>query len=310
MAKSNTIRLILILVILLLIYSGIEFFGGSERSSNFRTSLVEIDTAKVTKVVFTKSNEVTDLVKEENNSWKVKLSSGEYAPAEKSAVKNAINNLLTIKPGRIAARKQEKWSEYQVDTAGTRVEVFEGDGKTLDLVVGRFGVKGQNQFYTFVRLSDEDEVYVADNFMSFSVNQEANAYRNQKFVEFTKDSLQEIAFRYPSDSAFSLKRTIDNHWVIGEQRADSSATAQYLNRVRYKNSRQFVDDVESQLSDPAYTISLKLQGSEDIVLNFYQHPEHSWVMHSSLNPQAYFADEQLVKDIAVSLESLTGVGGG
>ena len=304
MAKSNTIRLILILVVLLLIYSGIEFFGSNERSSNFRTSLVEIDTAKVTKVVFTKNSEVTDLVKEEN-AWKVKLSKGGYASAEKSAVKNTLNNLLTIKPGRIAARKKEKWSEYQVDTAGTRVEVFEGDNKTLDLVVGRFGVKGQNQFYTFVRLSDEDEVYVADNFMSFSVNQEANAYRNQKFVEFTKDSLQEIAFRYPADSAFSLKRTIDDQWVVGEQQTDSTATAQYLNRVRYKNSRQFVDDVEGQLSDPAYSISFKLRGSDDIVLDFYPHPEHNWVLRSSVNPEAYFADEQLVKDIAVSRETLT-----
>ena len=168
----SSIKMIGILAVLVLVYLGFEFFGGKSRSKSFKTELVEIDTAKVSKLVIEAKGESLELIKE-NNTWKVSIGNGKYAEAQKSNVKSTLNSLLTIKPSRIVAKDSEKWKDYQVDSAGTRVQVFEGSKNTLDLVIGRFGFnqqamqqqqqmmmggRGMQQFFSYVRLQNEDEV--------------------------------------------------------------------------------------------------------------------------------------------------------
>jgi hypothetical protein len=314
----SSIKLIGILVVLVLVYLAIEFFGGRSRSKSFKAELVEIDTAKVTRVLIDGKEDDLELIKE-NNAWKVSIGEGKYADAQKSSVKNTLSSLMSIKPSRIAAKDPGKWKDYQVDSAGTRVQVFEGKKATLDLIIGRFGVnqqamqqqqqmmmggRGMQQFFSYVRLNDEDEVYVAENFMGMSINSDASSYRNRQLLSLTTDSIASIQFNYPADSAFVLTRQ-DSTWTIFGTQADSASVASYLSGIRYLSNSNFVDDVPpSALVTPTLSMNIRQNGKADVEVKAYQHPEHQWIIHSSSNPVAYFADESLVDKLFTTRRAL------
>ena len=315
----SSIKLIGILGALVLVYFGIKFFSGESRSKSFKAELVEIDTAKVTKVLINAKGENLELIKE-NNAWKVSIGSGQYVAAEKSSIKGTLNSLLTIKPSRIAAKNQDKWKEYQVDSSGTRIQVFEGNKSTLDLVIGRFGFnqqamqqqqqqmmmggRGGQQFFSYVRLEGENEVYVADNFMGMSISSEPSGYRNKRILSLTTDDISKIQFNYPADSGFVLSK-IDSAWSIFGNQPDSAAIASYLGDIRYLNNSNFVDDVPaSALVSPTVSMNITQEGKPDIMVKAFQHPAHKWIINSTENPMSYFADEELVKKLFVGSEKL------
>jgi len=308
----SSVKLLGILGALVLVYLGFEFFGGKSRSKSFKENIVEIDTIKVTKVVIDSKGESLELLKE-GSGWKVSIGSGKYAEALGASVKSTLNSLMTVKPSRIATKDPEKWKDYQVDSSGTRVQVYEGDKNTLDLVIGRFGFNqeamqrqqqmggrgGMNQFYTYVRLEDDKEVYVADNFMGMSLSAEASGYRNRQLLSITTDSLSEIRLDYPGDSSYVMAK-VDSLWMIAGVLTDSAATASYLGGIRYVNSSNFVDDVPADaLVSPTYTLTLKQTSKPDIVVKAFQHPVYKWIINSSENPASYFADPKIVDEMFI-----------
>ena len=315
----SSIKLVGILAALVLVYFGIKYFGGKSRSKSFKEELVTIDTAKVSRVLIDSKGEQLELIKE-NDSWKVSIGEGKYTEAQAGNVKSTLSSLLTIKPSRVAAKKEEKWKEYQVDSAGTRVQVFEGSKNTLDLVIGRFGFDqqamqqqqqmmmggrgGMQQFYSYVRLYDENEVYVAEQFMGMSINSNSSDYRNSRLLSLTKDSVSSVQFNYPADSAFVLNK-VDSAWLIFENPADSAAAASYLSDISFVTSSKFVDDVPSTaLVSPTLSVSIKQIGKPDVLVKAFQHPVHKWIINSSENPLSYFADEKIVEEIFVSRREL------
>lgn len=293
--KINNKVLIIVLLVLAGIYLVMELGDNNSKSENLRTTLVEIDTTKVDKIVIAKGNELLELKK--NGNWQVKNEAGEYVDTRKGSVDNLIGTLMSVKPSRLVTKKQENWQDFQVDSAGTHVTVFEGDEKSLDLIVGRFAMQGQRQFLSYVRLSNEDEVYAADNFMSMSIGSDPADYRFKELIRINKDSVERVEFVY-SDSAFVLDKT-SGEWAIGGQPADSAKTAQFLNSIRYMNGADFADEVKpSALSQPDYQITIHEKGKNTTeVIRAFAHPQHQWILHSSHNAGNLFADADKIDKI-------------
>jgi hypothetical protein len=296
--KISSIHLLGILIVLVLVYLGLEFFGGESRSKSFRETLVDIDTAAVSRLLIDSKGKMLEL-KKEGGAWKVGLDGEKYATAQESSVERTLGSLMGIKPARIATKDPDKWKDYQVDSAGTRVQVFEGGKNSLDLVIGRFGVQGQRSFFTYVRLRDENEVYAADNFMGISFGTEASDYRNKQILSLTTDSISEIRYNYP-DSAFTLVHA-DSLWYIGSQLADSASTANYLGDIRYVSNSGFVDDVPaSALVSPTLSMVIKEKNKPEITIKAFKHPTHQWIIHSSVNPDSYFSSDEIFAELFVS----------
>lgn len=299
----KNIRLLAFLLILIMVYVGLKFFKNTNRSKSFRQELVQIDTSRVSKIVISKSGKSFQ-VRKVDGSWNVSISNDKNVDATSSSVRNAMGTLLSIKPDRIATRDPDKWSEYQVDTTGTRVQVFEGDKNTLDLIIGRFGVQGQRQFHTFVRLEGENEVYAANDFMGISFPSEPKSFRNSRFLQMETDSIYQITFQYPADSSYILAKK-DSVWYIGSKPADSASVASYLSDLRYISSTEFVDDVDPNvLINPVFKVEIESIGEENQTVEAFRHPVHNFIFHSSYNPQDYFSDEKLNSRIFKSMANL------
>ncbi|MEQ6166372.1 DUF4340 domain-containing protein [Ekhidna sp. MALMAid0563] len=259
----KTKNLLIILAVLALALVVVQYTKKSGKSDVLAGELAEIDTAKVTRIQISSPDGMVKL-REIENRWEVSLENGDYKTAKKSSVKSLLNDLNGITPGRLAARKEEKWKDYAVDSTGTRVQVFENNELTTDLVIGRFGTEGQRSFYTFIRPFEEENVYVAKDFMGISVGKKSADYRDGLLMRLKRDSLTQITFDYP-DSAFTL--TKGEKWYLDDQPADSAAVVKYLRGLSYVNSKKFYDDVLP--SEPSHTITYAFNNAPEITVSGY-----------------------------------------
>lgn len=289
--KNNTVKLLGVLAVLVVVYLIMTFTGDKSRSKSFRTELVAIDTTQVTRIVVDSPTESTEVTKTDD-SWSVALPDGSDKPAVASAVRNLLTSLESIKPTRIVARTESKWKDYSVDSTGTRVKVYEGNKNTLDLVIGRFGVENQRQFYTHVRLAEENDVYIANDFMGISVARSANDFRNGSILRLKQDSLTQVAFNYP-DSAFTIYKE-SNRWVASQFEPDSASVASYLQGLSFVSSKNFADG--TGLSTPELNVNFSFSDQSEIQISAFR-KEGDWVIYSSENGDEYFTDAAIFEKI-------------
>jgi len=286
---NNLLKLIALLIVLVIIYLALDLTDKGGRSASFKETLVEINPEKVSRVVLTKGDLQRELLKQEED-WKVTIDNGEQKSVTEGTVERMLQSLAELKPGRIAAKKEEKWKEYGVDSMATNVEIYEGDRKTLGIVLGRLGVQGQNKYFSYVRLQNEKKIYTADNFMTGSFSVDASKYRDKALLRFEKDSLQSIVFDYPGDSSFSIDKSLSGIWVIDGNQVDSTKVVQYLNSIRFLNGSTFDDTFKAEEKEPLYSVMLNLKRMDNLAIDAYSTDSEFLRFTSSLNKEGTFTD--------------------
>ncbi len=298
---SNT-KLLLLLAVLAAVYAASLFFGGKEKSKGLKTELVSIDAGKTTKLrIEKKAGHPLELFKE-GSQWKVSLADGKIAVAMNSKVEAAISQLESIRPSRLASRNESKWKNYEVDSAGTRIKVFEGNKNTLDIVLGRLafgkqamgggpGMGASPQFHTFVRLASDAEVYAADNFMGMTIPTEAKNYRDERLLRAVADSLSRVSFVYDDGGSFVLEKQ-QGTWLLEGQQPDSAAVAGFVSALAYLNGAGFDDGhTLDALGNAPFRAVFNEGGKEPVEIKAFRNPAgDGWVLHSSFNPNNLFGD--------------------
>lgn len=277
--KLSTKNLLIVFAALIVVFAIIQFTKRDNRSRDLRTELVNIDTAKVTQVKITSSK--GEVVLEKEGNWVVGVGDTKKKTRDQ-AVAGLLNNLNTIKPSRLAAKSKESWEEYQLtDSAATRVQVYDGSNVLSDIMIGKFGVAGQRNFYTYVRLTDDVNSYVADGFMGMNVNSDASSYRDNEVLRLKKDSLTSVTFDYP-DSAFVLTKA--ENWMINNQPADSASVASYLQGLSYLNSTRFYD--EPIIGTRTHQVKFSFSDSPDVLVDAY-FDESGFLLKTTENQESF-----------------------
>lgn len=288
--KLSIKNLIIILTVLVLGFVVLQYTKRDNKSKALKSELVSIDTASVTKIeVLSPKGEV--MITREGNDWMVALDNGKKR-TKSGVVKSVLNSLNGIRPGRLAAKSESKWKDYQVDSTGTRVKVHEGNDLSTDIVLGRFGVEGQRSYYTFVRIFDDQNVYTANDFMKMNIYENADEYRDNVLLRLNKDSLTSISFIFPEES-FTLNKT-KNGWLLDNQPADSTSVASYLEGLNIASSKIFYDD---QLTgSPSHQVAFNFPNRSSLLIEGYQMQE-GIVLKSSENEFESFLDTTLIDKV-------------
>lgn len=280
-------------------------FDGGKNERTFREVLVDIDTSAVSEIfIYPKSlnHKEVKLYKNEEG-WRVTLPSGGNAKVANQRISNLFEQLLEIKPKRLAARDESKWTELQVDSTGSRVKVFQGSKLSLDLVIGRFSFQQPRTMNTFVRLYNDKDVYEVDGFLDMTFNQGANIFRDGTVIKSDHTTWKQLQFTYPADSSFQLVKS-RNSWILNGKTADSLKTANYLNRLANLSNNNFVDDIKIDLSSsPTFTLNITTSDLKFIEIRGFQ-DSTAFIIHSSENPEAWFDGTSLSKTIFVGKSSL------
>lgn len=289
------------LLLILLLTVLIKMPGGK---STLKGNLVEIDTAAVMKIIITpkggtgKSFEFVRGV----DKWTVNQDNIKSTPT-KGAVQNLLTEILSIKPQSLAAVGKSKWEEYELtDSLATRVKLVNKKGRDIsDIMTGKFtykqidnpygGYGGNNiQGTTYVRLSGDENIYTVDGFLAFSFGGGFNDWRDKSFIACNKDDITRFTFTLPSGSSFNLARK-DSLWFAGNQPADSSNTANYLNSVSRIDGQEFKDGFNPG-SSPMYQMVIEGNNLLNITVKCYKgEAENEYILNSSLNPEVYFVSK-------------------
>jgi len=256
---------------------------------SFTTDIIKIDTAAVDRIVFHNAdpNAKFEILKN-GDSWTVKNNTVE-ADAQISSVSSLLNNLNNIKAQRPVAKSKDKWVEYEVDEEnGKRIELFNGSKSVEDLVIGRFNFNQQTRSAkSYVRRSNDESVYVIDGFISMSISQSMDAFRDKTVVNFPANSL--VSFQLESESGSRILKK-ENYWLNqnGEVQ-DSTGMVNLVNNLSNVNGTGFYDSPLKN-NTPIKTLTLIDTEGKSATISCYE-SDGSFVIHSSQNPDSYFKSD-------------------
>ena len=300
MAKKNNTRTLLIILVVLIGFFALLQVRNRKSESTLRPDLIHVDTAKVTTILlYPRAENGAELkITKAKNGWRIQKGEKD-APVEAGSVKNILTEVLRIRPKRLVAVSDTAWDNYSVtDSTATRIIVQEGRKKTLDLYVGRFNVNQSSQMYggyqgrvigsSYIRPAGEKKVYEVDGFLALSFNQNFDAWRDHMFLRTTRGNLRKFNFTYPSDSGFVVENA-DSLWKVDGIPADSAGIQDYLSDWPFRRYSDFADDFEPP-ANPDYQITAEGNDMDPVVLKAYIHPKYRFVIHSSMNPETWFAD--------------------
>ncbi|MCZ7602230.1 MAG: DUF4340 domain-containing protein [Melioribacteraceae bacterium] len=276
--------------LVLLIIAAIIFLtdqGSNERS--FRTELVSIDTSKVSQIIIYPRQADTDKIKlyQEEDEWKVELSNDKSALVPQRKIDDIVNQLANLKPERLAGRGESSWTDFEVDTSATRVEVYEGSSRTLDLVIGKFTFQQPRAMKTFVRLANDTDVYEVDGFLSMTFNQNRDSFRDATVIKGDINNWKSISYSYPADSSYQLVKVNDSWQFSNGVRVDSAKTSVKLRQLANISGNEFLDVNKSELPLPQYKLTIISNDDSQIEVFGYK-TENELIVNSSLNPDSYF----------------------
>jgi hypothetical protein len=274
--------------------------------ATIKEKLLDIDTSRVEKIIVIPRLKDGDPFEFTRNGDKWTVTQGNITAAqERGAAENMLAELAGIRPTSLEAVDKSAWKDFNLtDSLAIRVKALGKNGKLLaDLMIGRFtynqssnpyagGSPGGIQGTSYVRLNKENKVYGVDGFLSLSFSGRFSDYRDKTFLTLQNTGdITKITFRLPADSSFALshKGTI---WYSGDQVADSSATAEYLNGLRYVNGDNFRDGFKPS-ADPVCQIEIEGNNLLNINVKCYKGDSNDeFVMNSSLNPDVYFTSKR------------------
>ena len=276
--------LTIVFVVLLALAAFYIYYDSSHEERSFKKNIVD------------KANNHKEVrLFKEGKEWQVQLDNNKSVPAQQSKVKNLLNQLAGIKSTGVVAQNENKWHEFQVDTVGTRVKVFEGNDNTLDITFGKFNYEQQTRsMSTAVRINDDDNVYNVNGFLEFSFNQKPNAFRDNYIVNDDMSHWNKLTFTYP-DSSFQLVKDTSNHWTINGIRTDSATTVSFLRSLSHITGSNFIDNPDQSLLNKSnYTLTIQSTGFGAIDVSGFGTPSTEtknppqFIIHSSQNDESYF----------------------
>ena len=279
----------IIFLVLLVIVAAFIIYDSSHGERSFRSSLISIDTAKVTSIsIYPKAiNHKEVRLYKEGNYWKVNLADGKTANVPFSKIQDLFVQLLDIKPLNVAAQSVDQWKEFNVDTSGTRVKVYEGDNNTLDLTIGKFTYQQPRSMFTYVRVGGDDNVYQTIGFLDFVFNHDANYFRDDAVIKDDYLSWNKLTFTYPADSSFQLIKT-NGEWGINGTKVDSTKIANYLSSLSNMEDPNFIDNPDQSIFRKAeYTLTIQTPRFGAINVSAFADTSNI-VITSSQYPDTYF----------------------
>lgn len=295
----NIRKLSLLFIILLGVWSTIEY-TGTKTIQNFETDLIRIDTAKVSIIKIEpndKKKAAITLQRNINAQW---LATKETVTvvANKRAIDTVLNHIQLIQTKEVAARKKEKWSNFEVDkTNGTRIKIYSENKLIEEFLVGSYHFNQETkEELSFVRIKGEEEVYAIDGLLSKYLRQEFNAYRNKRLLKINQENITAISLTNQNREVQSFIKNNDQ-WTKDSLVIDPTLIRNYLLDIEVVNGNNFVDEIDPiTYSIPKYrTLLISRENMpQPIIITCYRDEAKKppYIIHSSENPESYFKSEE------------------
>lgn len=291
--KFNNKLLGLVFVGLLVLYFGQKILNKPTVRS-FKDVLVKVDTSLVNKIIFhPKGNSSRITMQKNGNGWTA--DNGEY---QISATSNSVNSLLMpsteIKTLQLISKNESKWAEYEVDDdAGKKVELYNGNQLLCAFYVGRFSFnQNTRSAKTYIRLADENDIYVVDGFLSMSYDKQFDDFRNKKLVNGLQlDDISQVRIE-ANDFNFSISKDINNHWIdTNEGEVDSLKAINAIRSVVNLRGNEILSGFNASQNEQIRLLLESNSGKPGEQISIYQNPAGGFAVKSSSNDDVFFKSD-------------------
>jgi hypothetical protein len=276
-----------------------------KEKATLKASLIEFDTGTVRRIVIvpkSTSGAQFEFLKE-NNKWTVSQGDIVANPAT-GAIENIFNEILAVKPQRLAAVGKSKRKEFELsDSLSTRVKFFNLKGKELaDIQIGKFSYKQATNPYnyyggnnlegtSYVRVNDEKEIYAVDGFLALAFSGNFSDWRDKSLIRCKREDILKITFTLPGDSSYVLvKKGAD--WQVSGKETDSTSVLNYMNLLEHLDGQNFKDGFKPG-SSPEFQITAEGNNLLSFAVKCYSEiGSDDYILNSSLNPDVYFVSKK------------------
>lgn len=302
--KINIKILVTVFVSLLAVVVIVGLLDARKGNRTFKSQLVNVNADEITAIEIYPKAAAGKLIRIylENEKWKVE-SEGKKYNADGANATRMIAELNEMKAKSVAATGKDKWKQFEVtDSLGTRVKLMKGADVLADVIIGKFSFQQPRSTTSYVRLTDDKEVYGVEGMLAMSFNRNLNAFRDRTVIKSNKNDWTRLTFSYPADSSFVLEKR-DNKWMIGDMQADSAKVAQYFSRIANLTDGSFADEKPAISPTHRLTIEGNNMMQKVEIKGYYTDPDN-FVFESNLNPDTWFNSKTTANKVFTSVMNL------
>lgn len=290
-------RTIFLILLFLAVFFVIDRIAKKDRSGEFDTVLIDLDTNLVQVIRLTfPSDDSPILLVREPQGW-IASFANTSTPANAVSIHDLLEELSLIEVSEIASKKPVEWSKFGVgENQGVRVEIL-GKGEQLeDFVVGVVGEGGdQNWSDRFIRLSEQKEVFRVNNPELEFITQGFNYYRNKQFFSIDDQSFIRTVALETRDTFYQFQRTPEGWKTDQGQNLDSLKMEAYLDSLVDVRGAFFADNFDETRSLELFFQRLTFVGNNGMSFSVDCFRDSTWenryVLHSMSNPDSWFESD-------------------
>ena len=145
-----------------------------------------------------------------------------------------------------------------------------------------------------MRLTKGNEVYAVDGFLSMTMGQGFDAYRNKEILAVNKADLTQISINTQGTTTILQKGIA--YWTQDGTTIDSTTITNYLTGLQSISGVNFVNDFDDIQNQSLLYKTLSLEGNNiasPILIKAYRDTARAepYIIQSSLNDGSYFASD-------------------
>ena len=177
---------------------------------------------------------------------------------------------------------------------GTRLVMLNHKDTAIDMIVGKFGYNMQaRQGISYLRLHGQKEVYGVTGFLSMSITEDVDSWRDRKVIYMNPAQWNKITYNYPADSSFSITKDSLNKWHFSNgSKTDSLGVAAIIGTMSQQNYGSFAYKFDTNSVKPLCSLQLEGNGLNPLIIKAYPADSaNKYIITSSMNPGAYFSSK-------------------
>jgi hypothetical protein len=247
--------------------------------------LVTYDSSAVDRIQVTSGSSTVTLALE-GGKWMI--TAPVHFRADQSAVAAAISRGRKIEVRGLVSNNPEKQGIFQVDSAGTLVQIFERGTQRAAFRIGKPGTRYDE---TYIRREGAAEVLVGEGPLTYLYVKSPNDWRDRTVFKANRDNITSIRYRY-GDTTFTLSFT-DSAWQVDSRPASSAAVQNLLATLSNYLANDFLDSSFTPSGPPAAMVEVL-----DAQIRFYRtNGSGRFLVQSSRDPQWYILDPYRAQDL-------------
>lgn len=200
--------------------------------------VTNVGNEEISKIEMIKNGKTTVLEKTDG-VWKV--ASEKNFKADQEAVQSIVEQSLKLNKYILASENKEKQKEFEVnDELGINVKLYKGSEEISNFYLGKAGPDFAS---TYVRVNNEDSVYLSKGFVKFYFDKDD--WRDLAIYNFESGKVTKLALKYRDVKNNVIMEKNEEKWQIKEpviKEADKTKVDAVLNTLGHLNAK----DVESK----------------------------------------------------------------